>query len=74
MDIKELESLRMFHEMAYKEIDDSAIVVVEKGNVDYENNPTIKDYESKGYKLFDSNRFGSLEGVEGEFLVFVKKK
>lgn len=74
MDNSYIEILRSMQEQQYREIDSSAIVTVESGLVDYDNNETIKEYKSKGYKLFDSNRFG--KGLEpiGEFLVFVKDK
>jgi hypothetical protein len=73
MDNKIIEELRKIHEIEYRQIDSSAIVVVEFGEIDYETNDTIKMYKSKGYKLFDSNRFG--EGLHqcGKFLVFVRK-
>lgn len=74
MDKNEIEILRMMQEQGYREIDSSAIVVAELGVVDYSSNVTIKDYLSKGYKLFDSNRFGEGSQQIGEFLVFVKKK
>jgi len=72
MDKEFIESLRKMQEMGYRETDSSAIVVVEYGEVDHENNKTIKEYQAKGYKLVDTNRFG--EGFEtiGEFLVFAK--
>ncbi len=74
MDKRYIEMLRSMQEHQYREIDSSAIVTVEPGVVDYDKNETIREYKSKGYKLFDSNRFG--EGFEqiGEFLVFVKDK
>ena len=74
MEKSDIESLRKFYELAYREEDSSAVVVVEYGEVDYANNQTIKDYQDKGYELIDSNRFG--EGLKqiGEFLVFAKKR
>jgi hypothetical protein len=74
MDKEFIEGYRKILEMSYREIDSSAIVVVELGEVDYETNETIKKYRSKGYKLMDANRFG--EGLEqiGECLVFIKIK
>jgi len=73
MDNKIIEELRKIHEIEYRQIDSSAIVVVALGEIDYETNDTIKMYKSKGHKLFDTNRFG--EGLHqcGEFLVFVRK-
>lgn len=39
----------------------------------YENNPTIKEYEEKGYRLCDANMFGQdLERYEA--LTFCKRK
>lgn len=73
MDKKIIEELRKIHEIEYRQIDSSARVVVEFGEVDYEKNETIKKYKSKGYELFDSNRFGEGPRQCGEFLVFVKK-
>ena len=55
MDNKIIEELRKIHEIEYRQIDSSAIVVVALGEIDYETNDTIKMYKSKGYKLFDSN-------------------
>jgi hypothetical protein len=74
MEKSDIENLRKLYELSYQEGDSTAIVVVEYGEVDYENNETIKEYRNKGYKLIDSNCFG--EGLEqiGEFLVFVKRK
>lgn len=74
MDKDFMESLRKMQEMEYRQIDSSAVVVAELGEVGYETNETIKKYINDGYKLIDANRFG--EGLEqcGEFLVFVKNK
>lgn len=72
MDKSDIENLRRFYELSYQEDDSSAIVVVELGEVDFENNETITNYRNKGYKLIDSNRFGEGLNVVGEFLVFVK--
>jgi hypothetical protein len=51
-----------------------AIVVLNGGEPGvYENNPTIKEYEEKGYRLCDANMFG--QGLERyEALTFCKKK
>jgi hypothetical protein len=51
-----------------------AIVVLNGGEPsEYENNPTIKEYEEKGYRLCDANMFGQdLERYEA--LTFCKKK
>lgn len=74
MDKEFIETLRKMQEIEYRQIDSSAVVVAESGEVDYETNETIQKYISDGYKLIDANRFG--EGLEqcGEFLVFVINK
>ena len=74
MDKDYVEELRKMYEVSYREIESSAVVVTEMGEVDYSTNSTIQKYIGDGYKLIDSNRFG--EGLEpcGEFLVFVKKQ
>ncbi len=67
-----IELLRRFYELTYRQDNATAIVVsAELGEVD----ATIKEYQEKGYVLYDSNRFGAMgEGAMGEFLVFIKKK
>lgn len=52
-----------------------AIVVLNGGEPGvYENNPTIMEYEGKGYRLCDANMFGV--GLDGKYeaLTFCKKK
>lgn len=51
-----------------------AIVVLNGGEPgEYENNPTIQEYEEKGYRLCDANMFG--KGCERyEALTFCKRK
>ncbi len=74
MEKSTIENLRKFYEQTYQQQDSSVIVVVEIGEVDYANNATIKEYNAKGYRLFDSNKFGTaIDGTIGEFLVFVKR-
>ncbi len=74
MDKSTIENLRKFYELTYQQQDSSAVVVVEMGEVDYANNDTIKEFNAKGYRLFDSNKFGTMiDGTIGEFLVFVKR-
>ena len=58
MDKDTIEALRKIQELNYRQLDSSAVVVAEMGEVDYSTNETIKKYTSEGYKL----------------LVFVKKK
>ena len=54
-----------------------AVAVVSKGSPgNNDDNPTVMEYEAKGYKLVDSNMFGQCgcQGNEtGEILIFVKK-
>lgn len=53
---------------------EDAIVVLNGGEPGvYKNNPTIMEYEAKGYRLCDANMFG--KGFERyEALTFRKKK
>lgn len=73
MDKEYIETLRKMQEMEYRQIDSSAVVVVESSEVDYETNETIRKYVNDGYRLIDANRFGEGSQVCGEFLVFVKE-
>ncbi len=73
MNKSELEQLRRFYELTYRMENSSAIVVAELGTVDYTSNATVREYKDKGYRLLDTNRFGTIsDGTVGEFLVFVK--
>jgi hypothetical protein len=72
MDKETIEALRKMQELNYRQLDSSAIVVVEMGEVDYTTNETIRKYMNNGYKLLDTNRFGVGPLQCGEFLVFVK--
>ena len=74
MDKDTIEVLRKMQELNYRQVDSSAIVVAEMGEVDYSTNETIRKYKDNGYKLLDTNRFGVGPVQCGEFLVFVKKK
>ena len=84
MDKNTIEALRKMQELNYRQLDSSAVVVAEMGEVDYSTaemgevdystNETIKNYTNEGYKLFDTNKFGVGPLQCGEFLVFVKKK
>ena len=74
MDKDTIEALRRMQELNYRQVDSSAIVVAEMGEVDYSTNETIRKYKDNGYKLLDTNRFGVGPVQCGEFLVFVKKK
>lgn len=49
-----------------------AVAVVSQGTPgEYDYNPTVKEYEAKGYKLVDANMFG--QGDEsGEILIFAR--
>ena len=74
MDKDTIEALRKMQELNYRQVDSSAIVVAEMGEVDCSTNETIRKYKDNGYKLFDTNRFGVGPVQCGEFLVFVKKE
>ncbi len=74
LDRKEIESMRRMHERNYQEDNPTAVVVVEFGQVDYDTCPTVKDYQERGYRLYDANAFGNQDGCVGEFLVFIKDK
>ena len=66
--------LKTFGFMAKLDFGDDAIVVLNGGTPDeYENNPTIIEYEEKGYRFCDANMFG--QGCERyEALTFCKKR
>ncbi len=72
MDKNDIEELRRFYEMIYRQENSTAIVVVaELEEVD----TIIGKYYEKGYAFFDSNRFGAMGARDvGEFLVFVKEE
>lgn len=57
MDNKIIEELRKIHEIEYRQIDSSAIVVVALGEIDYETNDTIKMYKSKGQMLMPGQEY-----------------
>ena len=59
MDKDTIEALRKMQELNYRQLDSSAVVVAEMGEVDYST---------------DTNKFGVGPLQCGEFLVFVKKK
>ena len=49
-----------------------AVAVVSKGNPgEYDNNPTVIEYQARGYELVDANMFGQ-GGETGEILIFNK--
>ncbi len=53
----------------------NAIVVLNGGEPGvYENNPTIMEFEQKGYRLCDANMFGVGLDERYEALTFCKKK
>ena len=66
--------LEIYTFFAIDEFGTDAIVVLNGGEPgEYENNPTIQEYEEKGYRLCDANMFG--KGCERyEALTFCKKK
>lgn len=73
MDDNNLEELRQFCEKQYQTKDSTAEAVVVLGYVDYTDNPANKEYEQRGYTLYDALVFG--RGEEwGEVLIFVKDK
>ncbi len=74
MDKEIIEALRKMQEQNYRQLDSSAVVVAEMGEVDYSTNETVRKYTNDGYKLFDTNKFGVGALQCGEFLVFLKKK
>lgn len=74
MDKNTIEALRKMQELSYRQLNSSAVVVAEMGEVDYSTNETVRKYTNEGYKLFDTNKFGVGPLQCGEFLVFVKKK
>lgn len=73
MDDNNLEELRQFYEKQYQTKDRTAEVVVVLGYVDYTDHPAIKEYEQRGYTLYDALVFG--RGEEwGEVLIFIKRQ
>ena len=66
--------LRIYTLGAIETFGTDVIVVLNGGEPgEYENNPTILEYEKKGYRLCDANMFGKdLEHYEA--LTFCKKK
>ena len=74
MDNTFIKTMLALHALAAKEaFGADAVVALNAGEPGvYENNPTIKEYEAKGYELCDANMFG--EGLERmESLTFRKK-
>ncbi len=68
-----LKGMLALHIIAAKEtFGPDAIVILNGGELGvYENNPTVIEYENKGYRLCDANMFG--EGLEKmETLTFLK--
>lgn len=66
--------LKTYGFMAKLDFGLDAIVVLNGGTPgEYENNPTIIEYEEKGYRFCDANMFG--QGCERyEALTFCKKR
>ena len=74
MDAKLIESMRFMNQVsAWETYGKDAVAVVSQGTPgEYADNPTVKDFEAKGYKLVDANMFG--QGNEsGEILVFARQ-
>lgn len=44
-----------------------------EGNVDYENDPVIREMEADGWKVKDENLFGDGLDMVGTIVVFVKE-
>ena len=66
--------LSIYKEEAVECYGEDAIVVISEGEAgEYDDNPTIAEYEAKGYRLADANMFGFGESA-GEVLTFVPKK
>ena len=73
MDAELIERMKRIYQIsAWETYGKDAIAVLSEGTPGiYDNNPTINEYKTKGYKLVDANMFG--HGVEtGEILVFAK--
>ena len=70
-----IEGMRLMNQVgAWEAYGKDAIAVVSKGTPgEYKVNPTVKEYEAKGYKLKDANMFGFGDET-GEILIFVKKE
>ena len=64
MDKDFIKTMLALHFLAAKEtFGPDAIVILNGGELGvYENNPTVIEYENKGYRLCDANMFG--EGLE----------
>lgn len=71
-DKKFAEKRRLFLEECYQEDDPTAVVVTVFGDVAYDTNPVILDYQAKGFRFVDANAFGCGPNLIGENLVFSK--
>ena len=69
MDDNNLEELRQFYEKQFQTKDRTAEAVVVLGYIDYTDHPAIKEYEQRGYTLYDALVFGRGEEWGG-----IKKK
>ncbi|MBR5898810.1 MAG: hypothetical protein IKZ14_05015 [Muribaculaceae bacterium] len=60
MEKEAIEFFMSIHRLcAIEEYGEKAIVVINEGEAgEYENNPTIIEYEAKGYHFVDANMFG----------------
>ena len=68
-----IEHMRCVYQIdAWETFGKNAVAVVSEGTPgNYDDNPTVKEYKEKGYKLVDANMFG--KGFEfGEILIFIK--
>ena len=68
-----IEDMRCMYQIdAWETYGKDAVAVMNEGfSGEYDENPTMKEYKAKGYKLVDANMFG--EGTDTfEILTFVK--
>lgn len=72
MEAKMIEGIRCIYQMgAWETFGRDAVAVVSEGVPgEYIDNPTVKEYQSKGYKLVDANMFGTVNETF-EILIFV---
>ena len=75
MDKEHAEKMRVFYERCYRAEYGPEVIAVFNGGEpgSYENNPTIEEYEQKGYKMIDANMFGDGLGSVGEIFIFVPR-
>ena len=71
MDSELSEKTRRMYEFFYRQdMGDSVVAVVSQGTPgEYDENPTVREYAEKGYRLIDANMFGQGDD-SGEILIF----